>query len=261
MESSVRASFSSCKRLTVKIGTSSLTTDGKLDENKVKKFVGEVMSIKKGREILIVSSGAIGAGLGRLGMQSRPKELSKLQAAAAVGQGILMQVYEKYFSTYNQPIAQLLLTKEDFTSSERLANLKNTLNQLFAWDVVPIVNENDTVATEEIKIGDNDFLASYLAIHSGSQLLIILSDMDGLFTSDPKYDKNAKLIKIVREIPPEMEKSLQKQLKFGGIYSKVLAAKLANEHGIPTVLANSAQDSVLRRIIDGEEIGTLFLLK
>ena len=247
--------------MVVKIGTSSLTDESsRLDERKVSKFVHDVMGVREGRDILIVTSGAIGAGIGRLNMKGRPERLDVLQAVAAVGQGILMQTYEKFFSDYGQPVAQLLLTAEDFSDPERLSNLQATLQNLLSWGVIPIINENDTVATEEIKIGDNDILAAYVAIHSKAQMFIILSDVDGLYTEDPRTNANARLVKVVEKISPELEEAVGRSSKrFGGMYTKVIAAKMATSHGIFTVLANSAEKDVLKRILAGEEIGTLFL--
>jgi glutamate 5-kinase len=253
--------FSGVRRLVIKIGTSSLTDENfRLDERKVGKFVQDVMEVREGREILIVTSGAIGAGIGKLNLKGRPSKLDVLQAVAAVGQGILMQTYEKFFSDYGQPVAQLLLTAEDFSNPQRLSNLEATLQNLLSWGVIPIINENDTVATEEIKIGDNDLLAAHVAIHSKAQMLVILSDVDGLFTEDPRSNSNAKLVKVVERVSPELEEAASKSSKrFGGMYTKVIAAKMATSNGIFTVLANSAERDVLKRILDGEEIGTLFL--
>jgi glutamate 5-kinase len=255
--------FRTVRRITVKIGTSSLTDErSRLDERKVGKFVHDVMSVREGREILVVTSGAIGAGVGRLNLKGRPDRLDMLQAAAAVGQGILMQTYEKFFSEYGQPVAQLLLTAEDFTHPERLRNLKATLQNLLSWGTIPIINENDTVATEEIRIGDNDLLAAQVAVHSNADLLVILSDVDGLFTEDPRNSAGARLVRLVEEVSPELEDAVSRSSKrFGGMYTKVLAAKMATSRGIPTVLANSAERDVLRRILEGEELGTLFLSK
>lgn len=253
--------FSSINRLVVKIGTRSLTGENsKLNEKKVARFVENVMKVRRGREVLIVTSGAIGAGLGKLGLEDRPSEIGKLQAMAAVGQGLLMQVYEKYFAKHGQTVAQLLLTKEDFTDPRRLQNLKTTLHHLLHWGTIPLINENDTVATEEIKIGDNDLLAAYVAIHLKADLLVLLSDVDGLYTEDPKNHPEAEILRVVDKIPPGLLRRLKKLSGgFGGMYTKVLAAKMAGDHGIPTVLANSEERDVLRRILRGESIGTLFL--
>lgn len=252
--------FSKVERIVVKVGTSSLTDrNSKLDPPKVKKIVKEVMSLRrKGKEVLLVTSGAIGAGVGRLGMKERPRELPMLQAAAAVGQGILMRVYEKYFGKHGQPIAQLLLTKEDFFHPERSRNLKNTLGSLRSWGVVPVVNENDSVAVEEIKFGDNDLLSAHLAILSGADLLVLLSDVNGLYTGDPKREKGVRLLHEVREFTPQLER-LAGGKGFGGMRTKLQAAKLACSAGIPVVVARAGGKNVLERLLKGEEVGTLFL--
>jgi len=254
--------FSKAKRVVVKIGTSSLTdVRSRLDPKKVQKFVREAMELRRsGKEVLIVTSGAIGAGVGRLELEKRPREMGMLQAAAAVGQGILMQVYEKYFSEYGQPVAQMLLTREDFLNPVRQRNFENTLNILLRWGVVPIINENDSVAVEEIRVGDNDMLSAFVATSAGADLLMLLSDVDGLYTSDPNKDKSARLIKEVERITPEIEKLAGKASPrgFGGMVSKVQAAKIACEFGIPVIIAKSDERDVLKRVLAGEEIGTIF---
>lgn len=250
--------FSKVKRIVVKVGTSSLTDrNSRLDPLKVKKIVKEVVGLRrKGKEVLLVTSGAIGAGVGRLGMKERPKELPMLQAAAAVGQGILMNVYERYFGRHGQPIAQLLLTKEDFVHPERRRNLKNTLRALRRWGVVPVVNENDSVAVEEIKFGDNDLLSAHLALLSGADLLVLLSDVNGLYTGDPKREREVRLLHEVREFTPQLERLAK---GFGGMRTKLQAAKLACSAGIPVVVARAGERNVLERLLRGEEVGTLFL--
>ena len=252
--------FSGVKRVVVKVGTSSLTNrNSRLEPLKVRKVVREVMDLRRsGKEVLLVTSGAIGAGVGKMEMKGRPKELSLLQAAAAVGQGILMRVYERYFGRYGQPIAQLLLTKEDFTHPERSRNLRNTLQVLLRWGVVPVVNENDSVAVEEIKFGDNDLLSAHLAILSRADLLILLSDVNGLYTGDPKRERGVKLLREVREFTPQLER-LGGKKGFGGMRTKLQAAKMACSAGIPAVVARAGERRVLKRLLEGEEIGTLFL--
>ena len=257
--------FSGARRIVVKIGTSSLTDKrSKLDPKKVQKFVREAMKLRRsGRELLIVSSGAIGAGIGRMKLKKRPKEMSQLQASAAVGQGILMQVYEKCFSERGQKVAQMLLTREDFMDPVRRRNYENTLKILLKWGVVPIINENDSVAVEEIRVGDNDTLSAYTATSARADLLILLSDVDGLYTGDPRKNKNARLIKVVERITPEIEKLAGKASPrgFGGMLSKVHAAKIACEFGIPVIIARSDERNVLERLLAGEAIGTIFLPK
>lgn len=258
-----RQHLTRAKRIVVKVGTSSLTDKhSSLDPKKVRKFVRETMKLRRsGKEILIVTSGAIGAGIGRLKLGKRPKEMSKLQASAAVGQGILMQTYEKYFSDHRQPVAQMLLTREDFIDPVRRKNYENTLNVLLKWGIVPIINENDSVAVEEIRVGDNDMLSAYTATHARADLLVLLSDVDGLYTGDPRKNKNAKMIKVVERVTPEIERLAGKASPrgSGGMTSKVQAAKIACEFGIPVVIAKSSEKNILGRLLAGEEVGTIFL--
>ena len=247
------------KRFVVKVGTSSITDEAsRLDVGKVAILVSMLMKeIKNGRTPILVSSGAIGAGLGRLGL-SRPDEIQELQAAAAVGQGILMQTYEFFFNNYEQPIAQLLLTGDDFTDDERNRNLSNTLETLINWGVIPIINENDTVATQEIKVGDNDTIASYVTMAVDADILVILTDVDGLYTSNPS-DSKGEFVKTVREVTPEVEGWASKAGKgFGGMYTKVQAAKRLAKEGKATVIASSNVPDALSKVFRGE-IGTLFL--
>ncbi len=245
----------------IKAGTSSLTDeDSKLDVGKIAKLVAEVMSQKRlGRTVILVSSGAIGAGMGKMGMRKRPETMPQLQAAAAVGQGLLMQTYEFFFSNYEQPVAQLLLTKNDFTNPERYQNLRMTLKALLEWGVVPIVNENDTVATEEIKVGDNDTLAAHLALGIDAELLVILTDVDGLYTGNPRESQENVLVRVVKEITDEVESWASKAgTGFGGMYTKVQAAKRLAENGIYTVIVNGAESDAIKKAMNGT-VGTLFL--
>ena len=253
------SSLMNTERFVVKVGTSSLTDeDSRLDVGKVAILVSMLMKeVKNGRAPILVSSGAIGAGLGRLGLP-RPDELKELQAAAAVGQGILMQTYEFFFNNYEQPIAQLLLTGDDFTDAERSKNLSNTLETLINWGVIPIINENDTVATQEIKVGDNDTIASYVTMAVDADLMVILTDVDGLYTSNPS-DGEGEFVKVVEEITPEVEGWASKAGKgFGGMYTKVQAAKRLAEEGKTTVIASSSVPDALSKVFRGE-IGTLFM--
>ncbi|MEM2921394.1 MAG: glutamate 5-kinase [Candidatus Bathyarchaeia archaeon] len=259
-----REYLKSVKRVVVKSGTSNLTNEqSRLDSSRVKNFVEQLMALKKlGKDVIVVTSGAIGAGIGRMNLPHRPSEISKLQAAAAIGQGILMQTYEHYFEKYKQPIAQILLTKDDFTNSHRYENLKHTLETLIGWGVIPIINENDTVAVDEIKVGDNDTLAAYVSIGVGAELLIILTDVDGLYTENPSESKGGQLIKLVEEVTPEVESLASRAGKgFGGMYTKVQAAKKLSEAGIATVIVNGSKRGILCSVIRGEDVGTLFLPK
>ncbi len=257
-----RKRLSKAKRIVIKVGTKVLTNGrSRLDPTKVGKLVMETMKLRlRGKEVIIVSSGAIGAGVGRLNLRSRPKEISSLQAAAAVGQGILMQVYSKYFGEYEQPVAQMLLTGEDFTDSRRYHNFKNALVTLLRWGVVPVVNENDSVEIEEIRLGDNDTLSAHVAVGADADLLVILSDVGGLYRGYRGKKRQGELIRTVERITPELEKLANKKFEgFGGMLTKLRAAEIATGAGIPTVIANGAQKNVLEKVIAGEEVGTLFL--
>ena len=251
--------LSSVRRYVVKVGTSSLTNESsRLDIGKIASLVSELMNMKKKDKFpLLVSSGAIGAGMGKLKITKRPYSMPELQAAAAVGQGTLMQTYEYLFDNYNQLIAQVLLTKDDFTNPERYQNLRNTLNTLLKWDVIPIINENDTVATEEIGVGDNDTLAAFVAEGAGAKLLVILTDVDGLYTGPPKK-RDSKLVRTVEEVTTEVENWVSRDSKgFGGMYTKIQAAKKLSEEGITTVIANARETEVLRKVFEGST-GTIF---
>ena len=257
----LRQELSRARRIVVKIGTSSLTDKrSRLDPRKVGKLVEETMRLRaRGKEIIVVSSGAIGAGVGRLNLERRPLEMPSLQAAAAVGQGILMQVYSKYFGDYEQPVAQMLLTAEDFTDPRRYRNFRNTLATLLRWGVVPIVNENDSVEIEEIRLGDNDTLSAHVAVGAKADLLVILSDVGGLYTGR-QGSKRGRLIRTVERVTPEVERLAGETFRgFGGMLTKVGAAKIVTKAGIPAVIASSEKERVLERIIAGEEIGTIFL--
>ncbi len=260
-QESSRRQLLKAKRIVVKIGTSSITDkSSRLDPEKVGKFVSDTMGLRaRGKEVIIVSSGAIGAGVGRLNLDSRPKEISALQATAAVGQSTLMQVYSKYFGEYQQPVAQILLTAEDLRDSRRYRNFKEMLATLMRWGVVPIVNENDSVASEEIKVGDNDILSAHVSMGAGADLLVILSDVEGLYMDYAKKGNRGRLVKTV-DGSIDAERYVSKSARgFGGMLSKIKAAKMVTEKGIPAVIAGSGEVKVLNSIIEGKEVGTLFL--
>ena len=252
------------KRIVIKVGTSTLTDDNhRLAPDKVEKLASEIVELRRrGKEVILVSSGAIGAGIGKLNLKQRPRDIKLLQATAAVGQSILMSTYDRYFSAYGQTIAQLLLTHADFLSRQRYLNLRNTLLTLLKSGVIPIVNENDTTAVDEIKVGDNDNLSALVASNLEADLLIILTDTDGLFTRDPRRSKRAELIPVVRDITPEIERIAdrgEKTSSVGGMRTKIEAAKLAMNAGIPVIIANGAEENILLRIVEGEPVGTRFL--
>ena len=255
--------ISEARRIVIKVGTSNLTDKSyRLDPRKVEKLAKEIVELKKqGREIIVVTSGAIGAGIGKLDLKQRPRDIKVLQATAAVGQNILMSTYDRYFAKYEQTIAQLLLTHEDFFDRQRYLNLRNTLITLLKSGVIPIINENDTVVVDEIKLGDNDNLSALVASNLDADLLVILTDIDGLFTYDPKRSKKAEFISIVEELTPEIERiaSAGGKTGVGGMKTKIQAAKVTMKAGIPMVIANGNEENILSRIIAGERIGTIFL--
>lgn len=250
-------------RVVVKVGTSTLAhTTGRLNIRRVEQLCRVLSDLKNaGHQIILVSSGAIGMGVGKLSLPHRPSDMPTKQAAAAVGQCELMYVYDKLFTEYNHTVAQMLLTGEDLESDERRTNFQNTLYRLLELGALPIVNENDTVATEEIAVGDNDTLAAIVAKCAGADLLVLLSDIDGLFTADPRKDPDARLIPLVEELTPQVyalagEKG--SDLACGGMATKLKAAKTAMENGFDMVISNGQRPEELYDIVEGVPVGTLF---
>ncbi|HOV78848.1 MAG TPA: glutamate 5-kinase [Bacillota bacterium] len=255
--------FSRFKRLVVKVGSSSIThPTGKTDLFQIEILVRQLADLhNQGKEVILVTSGAIGTGAGKLGLAGRPKTLPEKQAAAAVGQGALMHIYGKIFAEYGVTVGQVLLTREDFSDRRRFLNARNTIHALFQYEVIPIINENDTVAVDEIKVGENDSLSAMVASLVDAELLVLLSDVDGLFTADPRKDAGASLIREVREITPEIELlagGTGSRLGTGGMASKLQAARIAMHSGVITVLANSREKDVIRKVVSGAETGTVF---
>ncbi len=253
-------------RIVVKVGTSTLThTTGKLNLERIEHLVRELTDLRyQGKEVVLVSSGAIGAGMGKMNLDKRPKTIPEKQAVAAIGQGILMQLYEKLFSEYGQIVAQLLLTKSDMDDRRRFLNARNTLVTLLRLGVIPIINENDTVAVEEIRFGDNDTLAALVGTLVDADLLILLSDIDGLYTADPRKYPEAKLIGVVEAIDADVEGAagdVGSKFGSGGMATKVSAARIATQAGMPMVIANGGEDNIIRRLVHGEPLGTLFLAR
>lgn len=250
-------------RVIVKIGTSTLAhSTGRLNIRRVEELCSVMSDLKNaGHEIVLVSSGAIGMGVGKLNLKERPTDIPTKQAAAAVGQCELMYIYDKLFSEYNHTVAQILITKADIESKERSLNFHNTLFRLLELGTLPIINENDTIGTEEIVIGDNDTLAAIIAKTTNADLLVLLSDIDGLYTADPRTDKNAKLIETVEKITPEIE-SLSKgagtKLGTGGMITKIHAAQIATDAGVEMVITNGSRPLELYDIVEGKNIGTRF---
>jgi glutamate 5-kinase len=249
------------KRIVVKVGSSLVTNNGEgLDHAAIGKWAEQIASLlKSGHEVLMVSSGAIAEGMQRLGWTRRPQEIHQLQAAAAVGQMGLVQVYESCFARFNLRSAQILLTNADLANLERNANAKATLTTLLKLGVVPIINENDTVVTDEIKFGDNDSLAALVTNLVHADLLVILTDQGGLYTADPRQNANATLLSNAVAGDPALEKmagGAASDLSKGGMLTKVLAAKIAVQTGASTVIASGHEPHLLTRLLAGEEIGT-----
>lgn len=250
-------------RIVIKVGTSTLAhKTGLLNIKRVEDMCKVISDLKNaGNEIVLVSSGAIGMGLGKLGIKKRPEDIPTKQAAAAIGQCELMYTYDMLFSKYNHTVAQILLTGAFVAIEDYGKNLNNTLNRLLELSVIPIVNENDTVTTDEIVIGDNDTLGAIVANEVNADLLIILSDIDGLYTGDPNKNPDAKLIKIVDEITEDIEAlagNKGSEFGTGGMITKIHAAKMANDNGIDMVIANGTDPYILYDIINGDAICTRF---
>jgi glutamate 5-kinase len=250
--------------IVVKVGTNVLTgSDGVLDPARVQALADQVQRLRQtGRKVALVSSGAIGAGVGRLALGKRPTDLRHLQACAAVGQGFLMRAYEECLARHGTHTAQILLTASDFDSRTRYLNVRNTILTLFEWDCLPIINENDTVSVAEIRFGDNDHLAAMVTNLLQAPLLVLLSVVDGLYASDPKTDPNARLLQTVPAIDAavmDMAGGSRSALGSGGMRSKLRAARLATAAGESVILANGGRPGVLDAILAGEPVGTLFL--
>lgn len=253
-------------RMIVKVGTSTLAhPTGRLNIQRVEMLVKVLSDLKNaGHEIILVSSGAIGMGVGKLMLPKRPEDMESKQAAAAVGQCELMYTYDKLFTEYNHTVAQVLLTGEDIEDEKRRKNCENTLRKLLEFGALPIVNENDTVATEQIEIGDNDTLAAIVGKSVKAELVILLTDIDGLFTADPHKDPSGKLIPLVEEITPEIMKlagGAGSRQGTGGMATKLLAAQIATKAGSDLVIANGKKPEILYRIVEGEAVGTRFVKK
>ena len=250
-------------RIVIKIGTSTLTHGtGHLNIRRVEGLCKVISDIKNsGHEVILVSSGAIGMGVGKLGLRSRPTDIPTKQAAAAVGQCELMYTYDKLFGEYHHAVAQLLITGDDVENEKRHSNFSNTLNRLLELGALPILNENDTVSTDEIVIGDNDTLAAIVAQSVKADLLVLLSDIDGLYTADPHSDPNAKLIPEINAISEDvlaLAGGSGTKLGTGGMVTKLQAAKICLSCGCSMVITNGNRPENLYDILDGNQIGTMF---
>ncbi|HVO33230.1 MAG TPA: glutamate 5-kinase [Elusimicrobiota bacterium] len=252
------------QRLVVKVGTSLLTRqEGRLDQERMARFARELSDIRKcGVQVVLVSSGAIAAGMGELAWKKRPTDLAKKQAAAAVGQPRLMDDYRYFFRQEKQLIAQILLTKEDFDNRDRLRNIQATFETLLESNVIPVVNENDSVAVDEIRVGDNDSLAALVAAHIQADLLVLLTDVDGLMTRPPRQGEG-ELIHRVTDVTPAIEALAHSAPGSdggtGGMLTKIRAAKYASRHNVAMVIASGQKPGVLPALVKGQTVGTLFL--
>ena len=253
-------------RIVIKVGTSTLAhPTGRMNIRRVEQLCRILSDLKNaGNEIILVSSGAIGMGVGKLSLKERPSDIPTKQAAAAVGQCELMYTYDKLFEEYHHTVAQILLTGSDFSHEDRYQNFRNTLNRLLELDVLPIINENDTIATDEIKVGDNDTLSAMVAVSVNAELLILLSDIDGLYTADPHKNRDAKLIHEVRELTPEILALAGDEgsaLGTGGMKTKLHAAEICGTKGCDMVIMNGAEPKLLYKLFEGEAVGTRFFGK
>ena len=251
-------------RIVIKVGTSTLThPTGRMDIRHVETLCKVLSDVKNaGHEIVLVSSGAIGMGVGKLNLRERPADMATKQAAAAVGQCELMYVYDQLFGTYNHTIAQILLTGEDLRDENRHRNFSNTVERLLDLNVLPVINENDTVSTVEIGVGDNDTLGALVAVSVKADMLMILSDIDGLYTADPRRERSAELIAEVREITPQMRESAGgggTALSTGGMATKLTAAGICMEAGTDMYILNGAQPLLIYEALEGKSVGTRFI--
>lgn len=253
-------------RLVIKIGTSTLAhASGRLNIRRVEELCKVLSDLKNsGHEIILVSSGAIGMGVGKLALKQKPQDIPTKQAAAAVGQCELMYTYDRLFQKYHHTVAQILLTGSDFKHEDRYHNFQNTLSRLLELEVLPIINENDTIATEEIKVGDNDTLSAMVATSVNADCLVLLSDIDGLYTADPHKCADAKLIHYVDALTPEimaLAGDAGSALGTGGMKTKLHAAELCRDAGCEMVILNGAQPNLLYDLFEGKDVGTRFFAK
>lgn len=261
-----RAGLKDAKRIVVKVGTSTITyPTGKMNLSRMENLVRELTDLaNQGREILLVTSGAIAVGMDRMGKKKRPKAIPERQALAAVGQGALMHAYGSLFSAYGKTAGQVLLTRENSLRHHQYTNSRNALKAMLAMGVLPVINENDAVAVDEVKIGDNDTLSATVATLVDADVLILLSDVDGLYTANPQTDRAARLLPEVREITPEIEAlagGAGSAAGTGGMRTKIEAAKMAMSAGVTMVIARGDADGVIRAVLRGEAVGTLFPAK
>jgi len=255
--------FSRVRRAVIKVGTGVLTHNKGLNILVLRRLAREVSElISRGCQVVVVSSGAIACGMRKMDMKERPADIPHKQAVAALGQSRLMLEYEKAFSPYKKKVAQILLTRDDLCNRRRYLNARNTLNVLLGWQIVPIINENDTVVVDELKFGDNDNLSAMITNLVDAQMLISLTDIDGLYDKDPRVHKDAKLVPLVRKIDRSIERAasgIPSGLGTGGMSSKVRTAKKVTTSGIPMLVASGLKPDILKQLFEGKDVGTLFL--
>ena len=259
-----REALKKAKRIVIKVGTSTITyANGKRNFSQIDRLAREISDLQnQGKEMILVTSGAVAVGVDRMGLPGKPKTIPGKQAAAAVGQGVLMHTYEKFFADYGQIVAQVLITKTEAIDRHRYTNTRNTFMELMRQRVIPIVNENDVVALDELKIGDNDNMSALVAGIVDADLVIILSDVDGLYTANPQTHPDAVIVPEVAEITPEIEASaggVGSARGSGGMATKIQAAKAATSSGIHLVIASGTEKNAITRVLQGEELGTLFV--
>ena len=266
MESTRELLLKNVQKIVVKVGTSTLTkSDGQLNIDKIKKIVLELSNLSdKGYDVALVTSGAVGAGMGILNMPERPKTLSEKQAVSAVGQVSLMHLYQTLFQEYNKVIGQLLLTKGEFSDRRRYLNVRNVCNTFFDKKIIPVINENDAIVADELKVGDNDTMSALVSGLIDADLVIILSDIDGLYNKNPQKYTDAKLIELVGDITEDVKNMAGGEgSKFGtgGMITKIIAAEMATKIGTNLVIANGDDPKNITRVVEKENIGTLFVRK
>ena len=260
----MREILKQCERIVVKVGTSTITyPSGKLNLKRIEELAWILTDLRnRGKEVILVTSGAIGVGAVRMNMKTRPTIIKEKQAAAAVGQAMLMQIYHNFFDRYNQTVAQVLLTKEELSSDSRYQNTKNTLETLLAMGIVPIINANDTISTYEIEISDNDRLSAMVAEIVQADLLILLTDIDALYDKDPRSNADAKRVPNVKAITPEIEGMASEgkgsEFSVGGMKTKLQAAKICLDANVKMAIALGENPKVIHQLIEGEDVGTVF---
>jgi len=257
------ACFTSARRIVVKVGSNVLTRDQGLNLPVMYALSSQISDLMDaGLEVILVSSGALASGVKKIGLDRRPDEIPKRQAVSAVGQAGLILEYERALHVYGRKVAQILLTSEDLDDRQRYLNVRNTLNTLIDWQIVPVINENDTVMVEEIKVGDNDNLAAMITLLMDAELLILLTDIDGLYTRDPRVHTDAQFIPELAKLDSDIEKmasDIPGPLGRGGMSSKIKAARKVTAAGVPMVIANGGRPGILRTLMKGDETGTFFV--